>query len=376
MMENAFYYFAEDPDQGHSELITFLLEHDAHVNIRMLCRILGRVFDCHWTTQSRAEFWRQFEILLSHCAVEDESEKQLPLVSRLIDLSAQGSIIEHVIALGFAVEYGDYRKEFAIPLSRDRDDPPLMMAVYSGRFDLAKKLIAYGANVHSWCWHDQNDLAYRHSIPGPRTVLEAACRCAGWDKDEDQAGFAEQSLEFVDYLLQMNVQVNCSTKEPGMPALHHAALRGRLDIACKLLDHGADVNALAISVPLMTSRRRHGYALGARALDLAAFEGRVEMVQLLIDAGGRSGTLGSTGLDGAVKLATESHHTGVVELLKSYDQRLRGECDGLNDDYLADVKGMGKDGGDSDWGPNTSEEYPYLTQDTGSDCEDLATWWE
>ncbi|KAI0868820.1 hypothetical protein GGS24DRAFT_512807, partial [Hypoxylon argillaceum] len=118
------------------------------------------------------------------------------------------------------------------------------------------------------------------------------------------------------------------------------------------------------------------YALGARALDLAAFEGRVEMVQLLIDAGGRSGTLGSTGLDGAVKLATESHHTGVVELLKSYDQRLRGECDGLNDDYLADVKGMGEDGGDSDWGPNTSEEYPYLTQDTGSDCEDLATWWE
>lgn len=66
-------------------------------------------------------------------------------------------------------------------------------------------------------------------------------------------------------------------------ALQWAVFHGSLAVACYLLDHGADVNAPSADEATTSDF----YML--RALDIGAFYGRMDIVQLLIDAGGRSG---------------------------------------------------------------------------------------
>jgi ankyrin repeat protein len=66
--------------------------------------------------------------------------------------------------------------------------------------------------------------------------------------------------------------------------LHEAALHGRTDVAARLLDGGADVNA------------RNPRAFGWRPLNAAAFAGRVEVARLLLARGAEVNATGDAGL--------------------------------------------------------------------------------
>ena len=77
------------------------------------------------------------------------------------------------------------------------------------------------------------------------------------------------------------VRIECEDDE-GMTPLQHAAYKGNADLCELLLEHGADVN---------TNGHNHGYS----TLTFAALSSKVDVVNLLLNAGANTSSTNSLG---------------------------------------------------------------------------------
>ncbi|ROV97825.1 hypothetical protein VPNG_08673 [Cytospora leucostoma] len=216
-----------------------------------------------------------------------ESSEWPPLLTLLIARGAKNDLIYQAIEAGVALD-----EEGGLSILRGISQSfhypniigvctPLIVAIDRKRFDLAVELLNRGSDING----------------RSRSPLFIACE-------------TEAPIWFLEFLIDKGADVNALRSKDRRTPLQAAAGAGLLNIAALLLSHGADINAVA-SEDLYYIRK-------SRALDLAAFMGRLDMVQFLLDAGGRSAIPGVTGVDSAVKVATGTGNFAIVSVLEKH----------------------------------------------------------
>jgi ankyrin repeat protein len=296
------------------DLARFLLEHRTDVNIRTTSG---------WTLLHEVAVKGKLEIvrlLLDYGAYpnaeNDEGETPLHLVlrSRQYDRSQERrvSIVRQLLVSGVDVN------------ARQKDGwTSLHWAAFTGRVEVAQVLFDHGANA-------------KLETEGGETALHTVSR---GEFDSQEQGVSTARL-----LLERGVDVNAREKY-GRTSLHYAAFEGRVEVAQVLLDHGANANletnvgetALHLvsrgeynfeehGVGIARMLLEHGVDVHARnkfyatALHLAAFRGRPEIVQLLLDHGANPNAeneKGRTPLDSVTrgKYKSREHGVSIARLL-------------------------------------------------------------
>lgn len=284
---------SESPDR--SKIVEFLLENGAD------CKVCGEglsVLEASlWNGENatdimRLEYQRIFERLLNSGApVHHWPRKCLkswrPLVCLLLDVEASDDLILRVVDAGAPLNACGY--------SRWGGYTPLQSALVHEREGLARQLILRGADVHA--------PASTHS---GCTALQAACDY-------------NLPTHFVEYLVDvLGVNVNePPAKVSGLTSLAGAVASGSLNTVEFLLNHGADVNATCRDIYAIIPDNDNPRV---RPLDLAVYNGNLDMVELLLKAGGRSR---DAGLGGAICIAAEKGHYAVLSVIRSWDEKYR-----------------------------------------------------
>ncbi|KAK8092358.1 ankyrin repeat domain protein [Apiospora kogelbergensis] len=197
---------------------------------------------------------------------------------------------------------------------------PLVACIQKNRTELAREFLRRGAKV------DTRDSHW--------TALHAACSTGA-------------PLAFIESLLDHGAQVDARWDPHSITPLHHAASSGFLNITSLLITRGAEINSSVIfdhtnekgSNDLGYLNGSDVYIQGRRytALDLAAGEGHFHVVQMLYDLGARSAYTRITSIDGAVQLARDMEHIGI---LKFFEDRL-GSLDRTPDFHIeSNVEGL------------------------------------
>ncbi|KAK7935928.1 HET-domain-containing protein [Apiospora marii] len=184
---------------------------------------------------------------------------------------------------------------------------PLMHAIMHHRTTLLMKLVERGCDVNLRI--DSLPPQQQGNPPQFNNALQIACYY--------ERGNAE-GFSIVQYLLGKGAKANEPPATCGVTALQSAAFGGNLRAVTMLLEHGADVNAtpgahfcwVLSSSEKVTNRHQ--------AVDMAASVGHLDMVHLLVEAGGLSGNPGMTGLDGAITAADRNGFTSIVEYLERH----------------------------------------------------------
>ena len=115
------------------------------------------------------------------------------------------------------------------------------------------------------------------------------------------------NLDIVDILVNRGADVNApAAARGGGTALQLAVVGCYISVACRLLSLGADVNA-----PGST-------ADGRTALEAAAENGRLDMAQILFNAGAGSRRSDRGHVTNAIALAKGNGHFGVCDLLEGH----------------------------------------------------------
>lgn len=288
---------SNSPDR--SKIVEFLLENGADCKVcgEGLSVLEASLWKCCFLMDAslRLEYQRIFERLFSSGApVHHWPRKRLkswrPLVCLLLDVQASDDLILRVADAGAPLNACGYNYN-----RWGRDHTPLQSALIHGREGLARELIRRGADVH----------APASSLLG-RTALQAACDY-------------NLPTHFVEYLVDvLGVNVNePPAKVSGLTSLAGAVTSGSLNTTEFLLDHGADVNATCrYSVAIIPDNDNPWI----RPLDLAVYKGNLDMVELLLKAGGRSR---DAGLGGAICIAAEQGHYAVLSVIRSWDEKYR-----------------------------------------------------
>ena len=142
------------------------------------------------------------------------------------------------------------------------------------------------------------------------------------------------NLEIVDILVNRGADVNApAAARGGGTALQLAVIGCYIPVACRLLSLGANVNAPG------------SIANGKTALEAAAEHGRLDMVQILFNAGAASRRSDKGQITYAIALAKGNGHFGVCDLL---EQHLHPETEGsgletLGEGMVEDVTGSSLD---------------------------------
>ena len=142
------------------------------------------------------------------------------------------------------------------------------------------------------------------------------------------------NLEIVDILVNRGADVNApATARGGGTALQLAVIGCYVPVACRRLSLGANVNAPG------------SMANGKTALEAAAEHGRLDMVQILFNAGAASGGSDQGQITDAIALAKANGHLGVCDLL---EEHLHPETQGngletLGEGMVEDVTGSSLD---------------------------------
>lgn len=201
----------------------------------------------------------------------------------------------------------------------------LHLSIFHGRLNLAVALVERGAQVNDHQGQDRRTALQRacengaplwfirflvdsgadvnvNASPnsfGQRTALQAACH-----------GGAQ--LSCISFLIDKGADINAPPFANEFTALQHAAIRGRMNVAGLLLDHGADVNALSGIFKCDQDFRF------MRAIDLAAKRSILDMAHFLIAAGARSCRPGRTGFEGAIEIASRQNNVAVASLIQEH----------------------------------------------------------
>lgn len=283
---------SDSPDR--SEIVEFLLKEGAD------CRFCGEGLTIleaslwNWRSgmDSGAEFQRIFERLLDAGApIYQWPRKRLskwrPLVSMLLGLRASDNLILRVVDAGADLNACGYGNR-----ERLQNVTPLQAAIIHRRDILARELICRGAD------------AYAPASPqSGLTALQAAC-------------LYDLPIQFLEYLVDvLRVMIDEPPAEnSGVTSLAGAVCGGSVNTVEFLLDHGVDVNAMCRFGAIIPDDKN---AL-IRPLDLAVYCGSLDMVELLLKAGGRSR---KAGLGGAINIATSAGHFAVLSILRRWDKK-------------------------------------------------------
>lgn len=168
--------------------------------------------------------------------------------------------------------------------SRER---PLLITAFLAAIDTqslstVELFIRYGANVN-----------FPARLGVKRTPLQRAAELG--------------NLDIVDMLVNRGADVNASAAaRRGGTALQLAAAGCHVSVACRLLSLGADVNAPGSTIN------------GKTSLEAAAEQGRLDMVQILFNAGAGSKGSDKGQITNAIALAKGNGHFGVCELLERH----------------------------------------------------------
>lgn len=178
----------------------------------------------------------------------------------------------------------------------------LMTALYYMEPEIANLLIDRGAPLNLF------EAAAAGKIEHLRKLLDEQ---PGSINDFSLDGFQALGLaaffgqdEAAELLLARGAEVNTpSGNRMQVCPLHSAVAARRLRIACALIEHGADVNAVQSDefTPLMG----------------AAQNGQVEMIELLLAHGARADAKRTNG-QSALDLALESNHAAAADLLRRH----------------------------------------------------------
>ena len=268
-----------------------------------------------WTSLHRGVYEGRVEVaqvLLDHGAnatLETKSgETALHIVSRgKYDSPEQGVSIARLL-LERGVDVNAQRKDGLTSLHR---------AAFEGRVEVAQVLLDHGANT-------------KLETESGETALHIV--------SQGKYDSPEQGVSIARLLLERGVDVNAQRKD-GLTSLHRAAYKGRVEVAQVLLDHGANATletkrgetALHIvsrgkydseehGVGIARLLLEHGVDVHAQdksfntALHRAAFSGRLEITQLLLNCGADPNTeneQGSTPLTDVSRGKYKSREAGV-----------------------------------------------------------------
>ena len=129
------------------------------------------------------------------------------------------------------------------------------------------------------------------------------------------------SLEIVNILVDRGAVVNGPAAARGGGTALQLAVKGcYIPVACRLLSLGANVNAPA------------SLANGRTALEAAAEHGRLDMVQILFNAGAAARRSDRGQITNAIALAKGNGHFGVCDLLEAHGKRLERLDEGVVED--------------------------------------------
>jgi ankyrin repeat protein len=209
-----------------------------------------------------------------------------------------------------------------------KGETALMWAALGGHVEMVQTLLARGADVNAKS-HDDATALMAAASNGHREVLEALlAKGADVNARADNGvtalmGAASNSnLEMVQALLAKGADVNARA-ENGWVALMAAAEKGDFGVVQALLAKGADANARLANgrTELVFSSQYGGVVVnkvrvdqGFSALMLAARNGHLEVVRLLLAAGADVNAKSSNG-DTAMMVAAGKGHTEVVQVL-------------------------------------------------------------
>lgn len=193
------------------------------------------------------------------------------------------------------------------------------------------------------------------------TPLQLICRSpvfldAHVFEKEDMASVREREdylHELIKFLIEKGADVNAEPAVLGRTALQGCAESGRLKDATLLVQHGADLNAFPSPLDPWTISSNPQYA---SALDSAAFFGRLDMTQYLLNLGALSATPGATGFQGAVDYATGQGHHAIAETIRRHVLKVVGRPD-FNIDVLVAQHAASLEKRKSEYEKYVREEY-------------------
>ncbi|KAI3331504.1 ankyrin [Xylariaceae sp. AK1471] len=235
-----------------------------------------------------------FSFLLSSGAQVNGPKKRLsngikgsPISTLLLYYKAPDALIYQTIQAGADINSEGFSSR--LPYT------PLQFAALIGRLDVARQLVIRGADI--------NAPALLHG----RTALQAAC-CP--------RGEVEIPLGFIQFLLGKGADINAPGADfSGATALQWAIMKGTMSCFCLLLDAGADVNATAKCGLKLAEGDEDDDEYSA--LDVAAWGGRLDMVDILVRKGAESQEQGKTPYDGAIRLAKKGGNFAIAKMLEN-----------------------------------------------------------
>lgn len=243
-------------------------------------------------------FWKLFRLTGLHTPTS-LAFKLRSLVSMLIELKESVSNIRIILGTGL-----DLRDN---PNSR-YGSSLLMEAIRAWRGPLVDELIRRGCDVNQ----RMGTIARSGSRIEYNTAIELACEY--WP-----------NVDFIRMLIENGAEVNPTPSQWSMTPLHRAAYQGSLALATFLLENGATVNPKpGINCGWQSVQNVSGGPT-LQAVDMAAWTGHLDMVQLLVEAGGLSGYPGGTGLDGTFRIAKAYRYYGIVDYLQQHTQHIFSE---------------------------------------------------
>ncbi|MHC4096327.1 MAG: ankyrin repeat domain-containing protein [Planctomycetota bacterium] len=205
---------------------------------------------------------------------------------------------------------------------------PMHFAAYQGHIEVAKFLLAKGADVHAKDSQDRTPLHY--AARGGNKNMAQFLIAKGADVNAEEEYLHRTPLfyasknghqEVVEVLIAKGANVNVKDKH-GLTALHWAALEGHKDAVELLITHGVDINTKAeqgLKLTWYDASTVGGKETnpGGTALHWAAIQGNKDVVELLI-ARGADLNLKNNRDKTPLTLAKEKKHKDIVKFLRKH----------------------------------------------------------